>query len=583
MRAAQKLVLHRYIYLSREIVWMTPLADLILFLGVAALLSLLALVVPRASSLRTSATVFSALGAMSILTMQPWMTWWAMLALALGFGYQMGVIAAPREALVWRLVRVTTPLLLAAVVIAGGGQRLLAARAEKAANTQAPPPPSGAPNVLIIVWDAVRAQNLSLHGYGRPTTPTLSAIAAGGVTFEQAIATAPYTLPTHASVFTGLWPHEFTASWEDPLDASMPTLAEVLGKRGYRTGAFSANHILVTWEYGLLRGFARAQDYVLSRGELARSSGLIKWAMELDAVRQAFNWYDVLGRRDAPDIRTSFLRWADADTTRPFFAFLNVYDAHDPYLPPAPFDTMFAPPGMGREGHERAKANSLVSRPKLSKEDVARQVDLYDGAIAYADQDLGKLIASLKERGRLDNTMLVVIGDHGESFGEHGMHTHGNDTYAEAIHVPMVIVMPGKVPAGVRVAGNTSVRDIPATIAELLGLAGPAWPLPGTSLSRFWTADSLVRAVGDTVLSEVDFLPRGGEDWYPVRLGNVRSLLAWPYHVITVKDSVELYDRSADAGEHVDLARDPNSRALRDTLVAALQRWRQNAVKAKLQ
>jgi arylsulfatase A-like enzyme len=581
MRATQKLVLHRYIYLSREIVWMTPLADVLLFLAVAALLSLIAFVVPRAGSLRVAASVFAALGALSILTMQPWMTWWAMLALALGFGYQAGVIAASREALVWRIVRLSTPVLLAAVVIAGGVQRVLTARTEKALATQAPPPPRGAPNVIVLVWDAVRAQNLSLYGYGRPTTPVLSSLAATGVTFDHAIATAPYTLPTHASVFTGLWPHQFTASWENPLEATMPTLAEALGKRGYRTGAFSANHILVTWEYGLLRGFSKAQDFVASRGELARSSGLIKWGWEFGPVRRALRFYDVPGRRAAPNIRRAFFRWADADTTRPFFAFLNVYDAHDPYLPPAPFDTIFTPT-LGRAETERAKSMALENRRELSKADVARQIDLYDGAIAFADHDLGILVASLKERGLLDNTLLVILGDHGEAFGEHGTNTHGNDVYTEAIHVPMVVVMPGKVPAGVRVPGYTSVRDIPATIAELLGVAGPTWPLPGASLSRFWKADSLGRVAGDTVLSEVDYLPRGGMESYAVRRGNVRSLLAWPYHVITVKDSVELFDHSVDPFERANIAQQPERRAVRDSLVDALKRWRHDAVKEKL-
>ena len=582
MRAAQKLILHRYIYLSREIVWMTPLADVLLFVTVAAVLSLIALAAPRVGSLRVAASVFAAIGAMSILTLQPWMTWWAMLALAIGFGYQVGVIASRREVLVTRIVRLSLPVLLGAVMLAGVAQRLLRSRTEHAVATQAPAPPRGTPNVLVIVWDAVRAQNLSVYGYSRPTTPVLSALAATGVAFDQAIATAPYTLPTHASLFTGMWPHQFRASWEHPLDTSMPTLAEALGSRGYRTGAFSANHILVTWEYGLLRGFSRAQDFVLSRGELARSSGLIKWGMEFDFVRRALRWYDVPGRRSAPDIRASFLEWADADTTRPFFAFLNVYDAHDPYLPPAPYDTMFAPPGIGAAEHQRAKANSIAVRRQLSRADISRQIDLYDGAIAYADQDLGKLVASLKQRGILDNTLLVVLGDHGESFGEHGVHTHGNDVFAEAIHVPMVFVMPGKVPAGVRVTGVTSVRDIPATIAELLGVAGAGWPLQGTSLSRFWGTDTLARARGDTVLSEVDYLPRGGEAWFPVRRGNVRSLLAWPYQVITVKDSTELFDRAVDPGEQNDLARSPAHAVVRDSLTAALKRWRQDAVKAKL-
>src|SRR6185369_17194036 len=139
----------------------------------------------------------------------------------------------------------------------------------------------------------------------------------------------------------------------------------------------------------------------------------------------------------------------------------------------------------------------------------------------------------------LGNTLIVILGDHGDAFGEHRTFTHGNDEYAEVTHVPMVMSLPGTIPAGRRVPELVSVRDIPATIGELTGAPGMAWPLPGHSLSRFWQA----AAPGpDTVLSEIDRLPRGGPDWYPVRRGSVRSIFAWPYQLIVSADSTELYD-----------------------------------------
>lgn len=580
IRGVEKFVLGRYIYMSRDVLWMTPSADLLLFGAVALVLAVLSLAAPRLASLRVAGGVFAFLGAFSILTMQPWMTWWAMLALALGFGYQAGAFAAAREARVVRAARVSLPVLAATIAVLGVGRRVFASRAEHRALPVASARPD-APNVLLIVWDAVRAQSLSLYGYPRPTTPKLTAFAAGGVVFDHAIATGPYTLPTHASLFTGLWPHQFTASWEIPLDGSMPTLAEALNDRGYRTGAFSANHHFVTWEHGVLRGFAHAEDYVLSRGELARSSALIKWLLTFDGLRTPIRWYDHPGRRSASNIRASFLDWLDQDRTRPFFAFLNVFEAHGPYLPPAPYDTLFAPPGTSPSEQARALRLTRTDPFELAPVDVARQQDLYDGAIASEDHDLGLLLDALAQRGVLRNTLVVIVGDHGEAFGEHHSFSHGHDAYAEVVHVPLVVVWPGSVPAGVRVAGIASLRDVPATIAELIGANGASWPLSGTSLSRFWRPISAASIRSDTVLTEVDFLPRGEKEWYPVRRGPVRSILAWPWQLILSADSTELYDMAADPGERIDLARRPEHRATRDTLVAALVRLRQGAVHGK--
>ncbi|MEP7001492.1 MAG: sulfatase [bacterium] len=580
MRTLQKFALHRYLYLSREFVWVTPLADLILFAILALVLAAIAFALPRVASFRSAVTVFATVGALSILTMQPWMTWWAMLALSIGVGAVVGGIAARYETLTWRVVRIGLPVLGVSLALLGAGVHFRLARAEMTRRDSLPPARPAAMNVLVIVWDAVRARNLSVYGYQRATTPQLAALAAHGVAFDHAIATAPYTLPTHASLFTGLWAHEFSASWETALDGSMPTLAGALNARGYRTGAFSANHILVNWEYGLLRDFVHAEDYRLGVGELARSSALIKWLLSFDTLRSAIGWYDAPGRRDAADIRTSFVSWLDQDKSRPFFAFLNVFDAHDPYLPPAPFDTLFAPPLEGAAGHARARELSVAAKHRLAGPDVARQRDAYDGAIAYADDNLGQVLATLEQRGLLRNTLVVVLGDHGEAFGEHGIFTHGNDVYGEAIEVPLVMALPGRVPAGVRVPGLVSVRDVSATIADVLGFAGPTWPLPGRSLASRWNGGNGT-AASDTVLSEIDIIPRGGLAWYPVRRGNVRAVEAWPWKLITVGSQAELFNLVSDPGEHVNLASKAENGAVRDSLIEVLKSRRRDAVPSK--
>jgi choline-sulfatase len=213
--------------------------------------------------------------------------------------------------------------------------------------------------------------------------------------------------------------------------------------------------------------------------------------------------------------------------------------------------------------------------------DLARQRDLYDGAITWLDHNLGLLLDTLAQRGILRNTLVVILGDHGEAFMEHRSFGHGNDLYTEVVQVPLVMTLPGRLPAGVRVAGVASLRDVPATILSLAGASDRSPPLPGRSLARFWTADSTGPAPSDTVLTEVDYLPRGERDWYPVRRGNVRSIVAWPYQLITVGTEVELYDLVEDPDQRQNLAGRPQHAATREALVAALGRMRRDAVPAK--
>src|SRR5262249_43485980 len=154
-----------------------------------------------------------------------------------------------------------------------------------------PPPAPAARNVLLLVWDTVRAQNLSLHGYSRRTTPNLQRLAARGVQFRHAFATAPWTLPSHASLFTGRWPHELSANWKTPLDEQVPTLAGRLSSRGYDTAGFVANLDFCSRETGLGRGFVHYEDYPLSIWEaltryvaLGRRLDQISFAMVADLL-----------------------------------------------------------------------------------------------------------------------------------------------------------------------------------------------------------------------------------------------------------------------------------------------------------
>jgi arylsulfatase A-like enzyme len=182
-----------------------------------------------------------------------------------------------------------------------------------------------------------------LYGSGLLTTPQIEQLARSSTVFDAAYSTSSWTLPAHASLFTGLYPAGTGADWESGLAPSVPTIAEELASRGYETAGFSANLDYVTREYGLDRGFRHFEDYGNGFGQALETSALLQKVAFSLRSRLAGN-EDQLSRKRATDINAAFLSW-QASADRPFFAFLNYYDAHEPYLPPAPFAQRFGVDG----------------------------------------------------------------------------------------------------------------------------------------------------------------------------------------------------------------------------------------------
>jgi arylsulfatase A-like enzyme len=239
-------------------------------------------------------------------------------------------------------------------------------------------------------------------------------------------------------------------------------------------------------------------------------------------------------RKLAPVAVDQFLRWQSSLGDRPFFAFMNLYDAHLPYDPPAPFDAMY---DGGRT-----------------------QLDRYDGSIAYADHALGVLFDELARRGVLDRTIVVVSSDHGEGFGEHGLSGHGKSLYRTELNVPLVVRYPARVPAGARVRTAVSLRDLPATLLDLTGQGGEASRFPGTSLASLLSDTT---AVASAVVSEVSAGINTAPN-EPVSRGAMKSIFDGTGHYIRNGDGVEeLYSYRADPGETEDRAK---RGAGRDTL-----------------
>lgn len=525
--------------------WMAPLATALLGAGAGFMLGLLG-VAWRGLPLWIPAALFTTLGFYAILhSLELRLRHDAALLLSIGVGVHLAGVIQRRGAGFPRMVRRTLPLLAALPFVIGGGQLGLSRFREHRAQAGLGPSEAGAPNVLLLILDTVRAPELSLYGYTRSTSPEIDRWASGGVTFDAAVAPASWTLPTHASLFTGKLPHELAVDWDRRLDGAAPTLAERLQSRGYATAGFIGNLWNCARASGLDRGFAVYQDFPISWGTFLKSS---YWTERLtNAVRERFGPHGKLGFKTAEDINREFLKWRPP-VGRPFFAFLNYIDAHDTYETHPPFDVRFAkrPP--------RYWLYKPLDRD-YTREEMQEFIDAYDSAIAYLDHQVGVLLAELERRGVLENTILIITADHGEQFGEHNLTTHGNSLYMPVLHVPLVIRYPRGVPAGRRVAEPVSLRDIAATVLDLSETS--AETLPGQSLARHWSTDSAALhsfPEGLGVLSELTYVRRL-EERGPIRRGSMKSIVRGNLHYIRNGDGVEeLYDLLDDPAEARDLA-----------------------------
>jgi arylsulfatase A-like enzyme len=355
-------------------------------------------------------------------------------------------------------------------------------------------------------------------------------------------------------MFTGQLPPDHSADWQTPLDDRWPTLAEALHNHGYRTGGFVSNLIYATWEHGLSRGFDHYEDYPFSFGMLLRHTVPGRKLTDARRLREILGNDEVIGRKPAEQLGHDFLTWVDRDTTRPFFAFLNYYDAHDPYLPPQDYFRKFAGHYRERPVSPLRRRGPFIRADRFPAEDLRLEIAAYDGAIAYLDAALGALFSELEARGILDRTLVIVTSDHGEEFGEHDVFFHGHTLYRQALHVPLMLLGLPDLPPGRRIPQPASLRDLPATVMNLLHLRDS---FPGNSLSRFWAGGA---AAPDTVLSYTSkgiripaWLPSSGQD--------MRSLTTDSLHYIQGKQEM-LFQWRRDPEERSNLVSYEESREL---------------------
>jgi len=403
-------------------------------------------------------------------------------------------------------------------------------------------PPADSPNVLFISVDTLRPDHLGCYGYARDTSPHIDALAAKSVLFEDAVSSAPWTLPSYGSVFTGLDPSKHWAGavyprescfgqdaagptsgkTAQPLTESAVTLAQHLARAGWQTAGFVNNRFLSP-SYGLDRGFQRYVVY----------EHTAEFGVEL-----AQQWIEA---RD-----------------RPWFCFLHLMDTHMPYAPPEPWDAKFAtrPLSHSERANWMPPLGEIRGIEHPDEQFKAEVIAYYDGALAWTDHNLGRLLAALEARGALANTIVVFHSDHGEEFWDHGGFEHGHTLYQELLHVPLFLRYDGRL-APARVRERVRAYDLFPTILELCGQPVPAG-LDAQSLLP-WLAEPAARAPRD---ARAEFMLWSEREFKARYQGALKLIAGGARHT-------ELFDLSVDPRELQDLsgAQAARSATLRAELV----------------
>ena len=557
---------------TREILWISPVFDVLLFLALGIILVVIHKVVPALPARRIAYVLFAFLLGLNWLLASGKISHVPVLVLAVGLTVTANRFWSACGDATYRRARQALPWLAGVTVLLAIGVQGSLWLEERNAMQRLPPAAPDAPNILVVVIDTLRADHVSAYGYPRRTTPTLDRLAREGVLFERAFASSSWTLASHASLITGRYCFEHGAE-NEPYDGRFPTIGDELQKRGYRTAAFSANYIWFSRIRGLGKGFIRFEDYFNTVADMASRTLYARKFKKYVLVPLGVN--DWPARKRAAQITDAAIAWVDKNPEVPFFAFLNYFDVHDPYLPPPPYRTKFStlpnPGGM---------INDFIVRnnPKMTPQELQGEMDAYDGALYYTDEQIARLLDELNRRGKLKNTMVIVTADHGEFFGEHGLFVHRNALYREAVQVPLLVHFPGSVPAGVRVSLPVSNTSIAATILELLGKK-PASGFTVPSLVTLWSTMS-PPSEWPAPLMELDRMPYDSLRGQPAYSGRMKSLVTprWQY-IIHEKDGELLYDWANDPKQQTNLAASPEGqRAARELKLKMLELLRRNEV-----
>jgi arylsulfatase A-like enzyme/Tfp pilus assembly protein PilF len=390
---------------------------------------------------------------------------------------------------------------------------------------------SAGTNLLVITLDTTRADRIGIYGYKPGQTPNIDAIAQKGVRFENTYTPAPLTLPAHCSIFTGDIPlaHGVRNNGRYRLPGQIDTLAEILQRRGYLTAAFVSSFTLES-RFGLDQGFTIYNDnFPLKKGQVKTYSS----------------------ERPAELVFADFSAWFEnfyqQDKNKKFFAWVHFFDPHMPYAPPEPFKSKF-------------------------------QQNPYDGEIAYMDVYIGKIITLLEEKQLLANTLVVIVGDHGEAFGEHGEFGHMMFCYEENLKVPLVFCAPGRLPENKTIADRVNLVDVMPTILEFLSVPFPAGADAGRGNNPATVPSvrgiSLLPLIKGTSVKERTFYIESVFAAEALGCAPVKGLIKGEYKFIDLPQP-ELYQLAADPGEKENLYFKQNATAkqLKQSLAQVMKQY----------
>jgi len=439
------------------------------------------------------------------------------------------------------------------------------------------------PNILWIVWDTVRADRMGLYGYSRDTTPNLDRWSESARVYDCS-AVSCWTVPSHASMFTGLFPSEHGAnSLNSRLDDRFETVAEILQDEGYQTYLFSANPS-VSRRLNLSQGFQteehpgdpslveRAQQTVLAKIDDADSHNPIRSGVHSSRAR---DWFVKAVGEIANDRFLHFLDRREPD--QPFFAFLNYMEAHRIRVPPRRFLERIVDPDNVEAAYAFDQSQRRFKRVTLGLEEPFSAAEqemigaIYDATLLELDDLLDRLFKDLLTRDLLDNTVIILTSDHGEHLGDMGSYLHQYSLYEGVLSVPLVIWGPGRLPPG-REENPVSNIDLFPTILDFAGVHRP--PLPGlANLSRPSPHRPVVAEYVEPYRTMLRRVGKSNPKWDPTPFERqLRALRLGPHKLLwSSTGPAELYDLTSVAGEQVDLAGARPQRL--DELSSILRHW----------
>jgi len=413
-------------------------------------------------------------------------------------------------------------------------------------------------NAILISIDTLRPDHLGCYGHARETSPALDALAAAGVRFEDVTAAAPWTLPSHASMLTGLYPsHHGVKHHEERLPDRIVTLAEEFRDHGYQTFAVVNTHNVGAEQFQLGQGFDEDHfRYIIETEDDAKTMRL-----------KTFNSGDTV-------VATAKELLRARDEEKPFFLFLHFYDVHTDFTAKSEYRERFVGPYSGRlTGSTTQLVKVRDGEETLSETDVRWLREMYDAEIRQLDDLLGRFFAWLDEEELRDETLFVVTSDHGEEFQEHGSVLHGRTYYQEILRVPLLVQGPG-VPAGKVVTTPVAGVDVTPTILALMGIPS-SMARDGFDLTPTWSGGALPERL---LFAEADHNNKIDGEFVNdirkmVRRGDQKLL------VDTHTGRLELYDLAQDRGESRDLSGSEAERVRE--LQAALERFLAGAVEGE--